>query len=74
MIPVRTPVRQIDDCRAAGGSELCELIDDDGLIAPELPVVPAIGDMPESDGSVLVGQCPAQLAGIDPTENRLDAG
>ena len=66
--------RQVDDRGATRGREFCELLDDHALVPSKLPVVPAIGDMPEGNCGVLVGKSPAQLPRIDPAENGLDAG
>ena len=50
-----------------------ELLDDDRLVAAELPVVPAVRDVPERDRGVLVGQDPAELRRVDRPEDGLDA-
>ena len=65
--------RQVDQGIAAGGTELVELLDDQGLVTGELPVVPAALDVPQRDLGVLVRQGEPELAGIDRTEDGLDA-
>jgi len=49
-----------------------ELGPDDLEVARELPVVPAIGDVPERDGRVLVREREAESSGLDRPEHRLD--
>src|SRR6266545_4652668 len=55
----------------SGRPEGSELLDDDGLVAAKLPVVPAVGDVPEGDRRVLMGQGPAEGGRIDGAEDRL---
>ena len=64
---------QVDERAAAGRPERGELLDDHRLVAAELPVVPAVRDVPERDRGVLVGQDPAELGRIDRPEDGLDA-
>ena len=63
--------RQIDERRATGLTESKELIEDHRLIPAQLPVVPAVRDVPERDRGVLVGQRPAEVGGVDRATDRL---
>ena len=65
---------QVHEPAAAGGPVRRQLLEDQGLVARELPVVPAIGDLPQRDLGVLVRQREPELGGIDRTEDRLDVG
>ena len=64
--------RQVDEGSATRGPERGELLDDGRLVATQLPVVPAVRDVPERDRSVLVRQDPPQAGGVDRSENGLD--
>ena len=56
--------------RRPRGSE--QLLDDHLLVATQLPVVPAVRDVPQRDRRVLVGQRPAQVGRVDRAADRLD--
>ena len=64
--------REVDDRRSTHGGELQQLLGDDRLVAAELPVVPAIGDVPERDRGVLVRQREPESRGVDRTADGLD--
>ena len=51
-----------------------ELLEDERLVAGELPVVPSVRDVPQRDLRVLVGQGDPEQVGIDRTEDGLDVG
>ena len=53
---------------------LRELLEDDRLVARQLPVVPAPIDVPERDLGVLVRQREAERGGLDRAEDGLDVG
>ena len=57
--------REVDEGRPAGVLVVRELVEDHRLVARELPVVPAVRDVPERDLRVLVGQ-------REPDRRRLD--
>ena len=65
---------QVHEPAAAGGPVGRQLLEDQRLVARELPVVPAIGDLPQRDLGVLVREREPELGGIDRTEDRLDVG
>ncbi len=71
-IPPDAGQREVEDRAAAGRPERRELLDDHGLVAPQLPVVPAVLDMPEGDRGVLVGQDPAEVGRVDGPADGLD--
>src|SRR3954447_25905540 len=66
--------RQIDESASTGSPIAFELLDDDGLVAGQLPVIPARLDMPQRDLGVLVRQREAEGVGVDRTEDGLDVG
>ena len=66
--------RQVDERAAARRAEARELLEDDRLVARELPVVPAAGDLPQRDLRVLVGQRHPEVGGVDRAEDGLDVG
>ena len=64
--------RQVHDRPAARRPEPGQLLEDDRLVAGELPVVPAVGDVPQRDLRVLVGQGDPEGRGVDRSKDRLD--
>ena len=64
----------VDEGTAARRAEARELLEDDRLVARELPVVPSAGDLPQRDLGVLVGQRHPEVGGIDRAEDGLDVG
>ena len=66
--------RQVDDRAAARGPEARELLEDQRLVAGQLPVVPAVGDVPQRDLRVLVRQRHPEVGGVDRAEDGLDVG
>ncbi len=66
--------REVDQAAATGRAKRGQLVQDHRLVAGELPVVPAVGDLPQRDLGVLVGQREPELRRIDGTEDRLDVG
>src|SRR3954452_13539461 len=63
---------EVDEATSAGRAIASELLDDDGLVAGQLPVVPARLDMPQRDLGVLVRQREPKRVGVDRTEDGLD--
>ncbi len=66
--------RQVDQAAAAGRPVCRQLLEDQRLVAGQLPVVPAVVDVPEGDLGVLVRQREPELGGLDRTEDGLDVG
>ena len=64
--------RHVHEPGAAGGSIRRELLEDQRLVAGQLPVIPAVGDVPERDLGVLVGQGEPERLGLDRAEDGLD--
>ena len=64
--------RQVDQAAPAGVAEPRQLLEDHRLVAGQLPVVPAAGDVPQRDLGVLVRERPPEGRGIDRAEDRLD--
>ena len=58
----------------AGRPEACQLLEDDRLVAGQLPVVPAARDVPQRDLGVLVRQGEAEVVRVDRAEDGLDVG
>ena len=66
--------RQVDKGATAGRPEPCQLVEDDRLVARQLPVVPAVRDVPQRDLGVLVRQGEPEVVRRDRAENGLDVG
>jgi len=64
--------RHVDEGPAAGRAIARELGGDDGLVRRQLPVVPAVRDVPQRDLGVLVRQREPELGRVDRAEDRLD--
>ena len=71
-IAADTRHRQIDQAPATGLAERRELLEDERLVAGQLPVVPPRRDVPQRDLGVLVREREPEIARIDRTEDRLD--
>ena len=68
-IPAHAVERQVAQGRTAGLAEEAELVEDHRLVAGELPVVVAPGDLPQGDLRVLVGKDEAQRRRVDGAED-----
>ena len=64
---------QVDEGGAAATAEVAQLIGDEVLVGRELPVVPALLDVPEIDAGVLVREREAELVGRDRSGDGHDA-
>ena len=64
--------RQVDESPPPCGGIGTELLKDPGLLADQLPVVPAALDMPEGHLGVLVREGEAEVGGGDGPTDRLD--
>jgi hypothetical protein len=71
-VPTHAGQREIDDGLPAGRREALQLIGDDRLVPGQLPVIPAVGHVPQADRRVLVGQREAEVRRVDPAANCLD--
>ena len=65
---------QVHQPAPADVAEPGELVDDDRLVARQLPVIPARLDVPQGDLGVLVRQGEPERVGLDRTEDGLDVG
>ena len=66
--------RQVDEPAPAGLPVPRELVEDDRLVAGQLPVIPATLDVPQRDLGVLVRQGEPERVGLDRAEDGLDVG
>ena len=65
---------QVHQPASAGVAEPGELVEDDRLVARQLPVIPARLDVPQRDLGVLVRQGEPERVGLDRAEDGLDVG
>ena len=65
---------EVGEARPAELAEPGQLGQDQLVLAGQLPVVPAAGDLPQHAAGVLVGEREAERRGIDPPEHGLDEG
>ena len=71
-IPADSIQGQVDECPPPCGGIGAELLNDPGLFADQLPVVPATLDMPEGHLGVLMREGEAEVAWGDRPEDALD--
>jgi hypothetical protein len=63
---------QVHQRAPAASSKRGQLGQDQGVVRGQLPVIPAIRDLPELDAGVLVGQDEAEVGGRHRAKDRLD--
>ncbi len=73
-IAADTRGREVDQAPTAAAAIRLELAEDQRLVAGELPVIPAVRDVPQGDLGVLVRQREPEVRRVDRAEDGLDMG